>query len=69
MMVNGHIGDDCEVGDGDVGDIGDVGDVGDVGDNGDVGDDDKFLNANAEDGLAGHCAKHLSYSPATHIVW
>ena len=36
--------------------------------NRDVGDDDKFLNANAEEGLAGCCAKHLSYSPATHIV-
>ena len=45
----------------------DIVDVGDNGDAGGIGDDDKFLNANAEEGLAGYCAKHLSY--ATHIVW
>ena len=53
---------------GDVGDDNDDSDVDDSDDDSDVGDDDTFLNANAEEGLAGYCAKHLSYSPATHIV-
>ena len=56
-MIIGHV---CD------GYVCDIGDVGDNGDAGGIGDDDKFLNANAEEGLAGYCAKHLSY--ATHIV-
>ena len=67
IAVVGDVGDDND--DSDVDDSDDDSDVDDDDDDdGDVGDDDTFLNANAEEGLAGYCAKHLSYSPATHIV-